>query len=82
LEFVVFNELKENSVVDATKGTLEVLVGYLYYSFGNFCVFVHHDVRLEAVVCISVGAESVRGVTKDTFSFRCLGFYASEDGCP
>jgi len=67
-------------VVHAAKGIFEVRVGYLYVSFGFFCAFVNHDVCREAVVYVTVGAESVRGVTKDAFSFRYLGSYASEDG--
>ena len=29
-----------------------------------------------------MGSESIRGVTKDAFSFRRFGYNASEDGCP
>ena len=82
MESIVFHEMEENSVIHAAEGTFEVRVGCIYVSFVFFSVFIHHDVCGEDVVHISVGAESVRGDTKDALSFRCLGSYASENRCP
>ena len=79
---IFLHELEENSVVHSTEGTFEVRVGCVYAPLGDFCIFIHHDMCSEAVVYVSVGAESICSVTEDAFGFRCLGPNASEDGYP
>ncbi len=82
LESTFFDELEEYSVVHSSEGTFKVRVGCVYVSFRNLCFLVHHDVRREAVIYVSIRAESVCGVGEDAFGFRRLGSNANEDGCP
>ena len=77
LEAMFFHELEEYAVVHSSEGAFEFRVGCVYVTFGNLCVFVHHDLRGEAIVYIFVRAESICGVAKDSFGFRYLGSSAS-----
>jgi len=84
MESTFLRELEEDYVVRSTEDTFEVRAGRVYVSFRDFCVFIHLDVRCEAVAYMLLWERNPSAVSLKTPSDSAvyLGSNASKDRCP